>query len=166
MERKGIELLFDVSEETLQMSINSDQRRIEQVLLNLVANAMKFTFRGFVKVAIAVVDDALRFEVRDSGVGIKQESIPNLFKLFGKLQESQEINKTGCGIGLHVCQELVTRLGGVILVESKENEGSVFSFTLPTDVIDGEELESPEEAPSQGIKSYIQSQVLQASARR
>ena len=72
------------------------------MLLNLIANAMKFTFEGFVKIAIAIVDGGIRFEVSDSGVGIKEESLPNLFKLFGKLKESEDINKTGCGIGLHV----------------------------------------------------------------
>ena len=102
MDRKGINMIFEVSPKIMQMSIYSDPRRIEQVLLNLVANAMKFTLRGFVMVAISIVEGSVRFEVRDSGVGIKEESLPNLFKLFGKLEESEDINKTGCGIGLHV----------------------------------------------------------------
>ena len=102
MDRKGINMIFEVSPKIMKMSIYSDPRRIEQVLLNLVANAMKFTLRGFVMVAISIVEGSVRFEVRDSGVGIKEESLPNLFKLFGKLEESEDINKTGCGIGLHV----------------------------------------------------------------
>ena len=86
----------------MEMSIYSDRRRIEQVMLNLISNAMKFTFRGFVMVTISIRQDTMHFEVRDSGVGIKEESFPNLFKLFGKLQENEDINQTGCGIGLHV----------------------------------------------------------------
>ena len=49
-----------------------------------------------------MTEEAVSFEVQDSGVGIKEESLPHLFKLFGKLQESEEINRTGCGIGLHI----------------------------------------------------------------
>ena len=116
IERKGLQFIIDVSEEAKRHMIFSDQRRIHQVLLNLAANAMKFTFKGFIKITIAIVEGAVRFEVQDSGVGIKRESLPNLFKLFGKLQENEDLNKTGCGIGLHVSQEIVTRMGGLINV--------------------------------------------------
>ena len=71
-------------------------------MLNLVSIAMKFTIEGFVKVAKTWIEETVRFEVQDSRVGIKQESLPNLFKMFGKQIENQDINKTGCGIDLHV----------------------------------------------------------------
>ena len=102
MELKGLLFEMDVRCNAKETSILSDQRRIEQVMLNLIGNAMKFTLKGFVKVVFEIIEGALRFEVRDSGVGIKQESFANLFKMFGKLQETNEMNKTGCGIRLHV----------------------------------------------------------------
>ena len=115
----------------MRTRVVSDKRRIEQVMLNLISNALKFTFDGFIKVAITIENEVMSIAVIDSGVGIKRESLPHLFQLFGKLQENQHINRTGCGFGLHISQELVTRLGGRITAESKENEGSVFSFSIP-----------------------------------
>ena len=85
MERKGIDLRFDVLRDTANKYIYTDQRRIEQVLLNLVANALKFTIKGFVRIGVSIIDESVRFEVKDTGVGIGEESLPNLFKLFGKL---------------------------------------------------------------------------------
>ena len=134
------------------------------MLLNLVSNALKFTFKGFIKVTIRIIHNTVHFEVRDTGVGIKEESIPTLFKLFGKLQENENINRTGCGIGLHVSQELVTRLGGVILVDSKENEGSVFSFELP--MIEDGESQPTSEVNIATLDNYISSNVILASRRR
>ena len=118
METKGLELRFDVTEDVLSTRILSDQRRLEQVLLNLMSNAIKFTFEGHITVVIRKLDGKMLFKIIDSGLGIKRESLPHLFKLFGKLQENKNINKTGCGIGLHISQQIVGRLGGEIHVES------------------------------------------------
>ena len=114
MERKGLALLMDVTKETMNSKIFSDPRRIEQVMLNLISNAMKFTFEGFISISVVLMENIVRFEVRDSGVGISEESLPNLFKLFGKLKEKYDINKTGCGIGLNISQQIVCQLGGQI----------------------------------------------------
>ena len=88
MKRKGLELLMDVTDETRNSKIFSDPRRIEQVMLNLISNAMKFTLEGFICISVVLLESFVRFEVRDSGVGISAESLSNLFKLFGKLKES------------------------------------------------------------------------------
>ena len=165
MGRKGIQLIFDVRAEALNTRIFSDPRRIQQVLVNLVANALKFTFAGFVRVVIAFIAGAVRFEVNDSGVGINEESLPNLFKLFGKLKETEDINKTGCGIGLHISQEIVTRLGGRILVESEENRGSTFMFDLPLEeeAVQEEEILLTEQDLTGPSQLYMQAEVLNAS---
>ena len=133
METKGLQLHFEVAENVLATYLYSDQRRLEQVLLNLMSNAIKFTFEGHISVIIRKAVGKLLFEVIDSGVGIKAESLPRLFKLFGKLQENKNINKTGCGIGLHISQQIVAQLGGEIKVDSQEGHGSIFSFSLPLD---------------------------------
>ena len=91
----------------------SDRKRITQVLLNLISNALKFTFKGYIRVAVRMIDEqTLEFEVSDSGVGISEEGQKNLFKLFGKLRESQQVNQTGCGLGLTICEKIVNKLGG------------------------------------------------------
>ena len=124
--------MLDVEESLLKRRAYSDQRRLEQILLNLMSNSIKFTFRGSITFRITPEGETgLKFEVEDTGVGISESSLPNLFKLFGKLQESESINTTGCGIGLHISQQLVGKLGGQIEVKSRLNEGSNFSFVLP-----------------------------------
>ena len=129
---KRLQLVLDVEADVLELQLHSDQRRLEQVLLNLMSNAIKFTFRGSITFRVkASGDTGLTFEVEDTGVGISAANLPNLFKLFGRLQESEAINTTGCGIGLHISQQIIGKLGGQIVVHSQQNEGSVFSFELP-----------------------------------
>ena len=165
METKGLELRFDVAEDVLSTKLFSDQRRLEQVLLNLMSNAIKFTFEGHITVVIRKVEGHLLFEVIDSGVGIKNESLPHLFKLFGKLQENKNINKTGCGIGLHISQQIVGHLGGEIEVDSQEGHGSIFSFSLPLDEVEesDEEIEFGEEEPPAALAPYLSEKVVNAS---
>ena len=158
METKGLELRFDVTEEVRSTRIYSDQRRLEQVLINLMSNAIKFTFDGHITVVIRKVDGKLLLRVVDSGVGIKRESLPHLFKLFGKLQENKNINKTGCGIGLHISQQIVGKLGGEIHVDSQEGHGSTFTFSLPLDDVEAsdDEIEfGVEEPPASAFASYF-----------
>lgn len=113
------------------MMFASDKRRIEQVMLNLVANALKFTFEGSIRVGVQNGALGVRFLVQDTGVGIAQDNTRNLFKLFGKLQRTQEINQTGVGLGLYISQQIVRQLGGHIEVMSELGQGSTFYFEIP-----------------------------------
>ena len=96
-------------------------------------NALKFTRKGFVKI-IAAYDEnkeMLEVHVLDNGKGIKPEEMSSLFKKFGKLRRTATINSEGIGLGLMICQKLVTLNMGTISVRSDgENLGSVFSFTM------------------------------------
>ena len=79
---------------------------------------MKFTSKGEIRIAIEHRGHSIYFEVSDTGVGIAPESIGRLFKLFGRLQESHNINRTGCGIGLYISQQIIGKLGSAIHVKS------------------------------------------------
>ncbi len=113
-----------------------DSGRIRQILLNLVSNAVKFTERGAVLVQVSEVerqgtDDRVRFEVKDTGIGIAPESIPRLFSSFTQVDASTSRRFGGTGLGLAICKRLVEAMRGSIGVESRPGEGSLFWFELP-----------------------------------
>jgi signal transduction histidine kinase len=104
---------------------------VEQVLINLVNNAIKFTEHGQVQIACQVRDGWLETVVRDSGIGIKAEDMEKLFKPFQQLDTGLARGHEGTGLGLAICKRLVTAMGGDISVESQWGVGSSFTFTLP-----------------------------------
>ncbi|HEY9856266.1 MAG TPA: PAS domain-containing sensor histidine kinase [Stenomitos sp.] len=108
-----------------------DSRRIEQVLLNLVGNAIKFTPpAGTITVATRRVGDRVRCEVRDTGVGIAPEELPKLFLRFSQLSEG--LNKgVGTGLGLSISKSIIEAHGGAMGVDSRLGRGSTFWFELP-----------------------------------
>jgi len=108
----------------------SDPTRLRQVLANLVSNAVKFTADGDVQVLVGQRGDNLRFTVRDSGIGIPEESRARLFQPFSQVDASTTRRFGGTGLGLAICKRLVELLGGTITVESEAGRGSVFSFTV------------------------------------
>jgi len=99
----------------------------------LVKNALKFTRGGSIKIIASydVVTEMLKVHIADSGKGIKREEFAKLFSLFGKLKRTAEMNHEGIGMGLMICQNLVSMNQGTIFVHSDgEDQGSVFSFTM------------------------------------
>ncbi|HEY9068016.1 MAG TPA: response regulator [Burkholderiaceae bacterium] len=133
-QEKGIELLF-VEPPALPMALVGDPSRLRQVLLNLGNNAVKFTERGEVVVAVEVVDqDAesvrLRFDVRDTGVGMSAEQRGRLFQPFSQADASTSRRYGGTGLGLAISRHLVRMMGGEIEVDSEPGHGSRFHFTL------------------------------------
>jgi PAS domain S-box-containing protein len=112
-------------------TINQDRRRVEQVLINLVNNAIKFTERGEVEIECQVRAGWLETRVRDTGIGIKPENMHRLFKPFQQIDTGPARGHEGTGLGLSICHHLVTGMGGEISVESQWGIGSTFTFTLP-----------------------------------
>ena len=108
-----------------------DQRRFEQILLNLLGNAVKFTDRGRIVLAADLVGGTIRVQVSDSGIGIKPEDLPTLFQPFRQIDSSLARQHDGTGLGLAICQRLTTLMGGHIHVDSQWGRGSTFSVTLP-----------------------------------
>ncbi|MDD6083538.1 MAG: ATP-binding protein [Oscillospiraceae bacterium] len=113
-----------------------DQFRIHQVLVNLAANALKFTpFSGKIKVSIDELESdeessVIKFIVEDNGIGIKKENLKKIFESFEQADSAVTKTYGGTGLGLSICKNLVELMGGTLNVKSEENEGSAFFFTL------------------------------------
>jgi len=134
-ESKGLELLFVLPAE-LPTALVGDPSRLGQILLNLGNNAIKFTERGEVTLAVSLAERSperatLRFEVRDTGIGLRPEVCERLFQPFTQADASTSRRYGGTGLGLAICRHLVERMGGAIAVDSEPGRGSRFHFTLP-----------------------------------
>ena len=128
-EKKALDLRVDVAP-TVGF-VTSDPRRIEQILLNLLNNAVKFTERGSITLRAVRVGAAIRFSVADTGIGIKPENLGVLFQPFRQIDSGLARQHEGTGLGLAICRRLTELLGGSISVESEWGKGSVFTCTLP-----------------------------------
>ncbi len=111
--------------------LNTDLFRLNQVLNNLVGNALKYTNTGSVSISVVVEDSIAIFAVRDTGVGIKDEELSRIFDRFHKDEEGDKKTYRGGGLGLPISKSLVELMGGKIWVESEINVGSAFFFSIP-----------------------------------
>jgi PAS domain S-box-containing protein len=127
--KKNLELVMSVGPGV--GLLNNDRRRVEQVLINLLNNAIKFTEHGTVKIDCQVREGWIETNVRDEGIGIKPEDLGRLFKPFQQIDTGLARRHEGTGLGLSICQRLVSAMGGAIEVESQWGVGSTFKFTLP-----------------------------------
>ena len=127
----------------LMRPIVSDKRRVEQILLNLLNNAIKFTDRGTVDLSVELADGpghdgvpagpVVRIQVADTGIGMKKEDLTTLFQPFRQIDSGLARLHEGTGLGLAICRRLTGLLGGTIHVDSEVGVGSVFTVVLPTD---------------------------------
>ena len=132
-EEKGIELLFDIPPD-VPTNLIGDPLRLGQVLINLGNNAVKFTEDGEVLISVSVeetsdVSVALRFTVRDTGIGMSEEQLEKLFQAFTQADGSTTRKYGGTGLGLVICKKLTQLMGGHIDVTSTLGQGSEFTFT-------------------------------------
>ena len=109
----------------------TDPVRLKQVLINLVSNAAKFTYKGNIKVGYQIIDNSVEFFVRDTGIGISPEQKEIIFQRFMQADVSTTRMFGGTGLGLAISKALVELLGGKIWVESAPGTGSCFYFTVP-----------------------------------
>jgi signal transduction histidine kinase/CheY-like chemotaxis protein len=131
--RKGLRLVVSI-DQNLPSHIQSDPGRLRQILLNLLSNAIKFTDHGTVSVRVFGVSGGrtlIRFEVSDTGVGIKAEDVGRLFQPFSQVDGSPARKHGGTGLGLSISKKLVSLMGGDIGVNSEFGLGSTFWFTIP-----------------------------------
>ncbi len=126
--KQGVALEVEVSHETLQIYV--DPLRMKQVLYNLLSNAIKFTPKGGrVRLGISSTDDLVVMSVADTGIGMRAEDLPRLFREFERLETNDE--REGTGLGLALTKRLVELHGGSIRVESELGSGSTFRVELP-----------------------------------
>ena len=131
---KGLELLCDIPAE-VETAVFGDGQRLRQIIINLVGNAVKFTERGEVRVTVrhTALDrhrSSFRFEVFDTGIGIKPESCATIFDSFAQEDNSTTRNYGGTGLGLAICKQLVELMDGEMGLKSTPGEGSTFHFTV------------------------------------
>ena len=148
--RPNVEVNFEIGPDIPGM-VNTDPVRIRQVLLNLVSNAVKFTYQGSIKLSLkagkATGPDTmmLEFSVKDTGVGIDKENLEHIFAAFSQARPSITREFGGTGLGLSISKSLVERLGGKISVESEKDKGTTFSFSVKVAIVNEEEQQNSDE---------------------
>jgi len=119
--------------ENVPKNFCSDEKRVKQILLNLITNSIKFTRRGYIKISAVIShENSLMISIEDTGIGIQSKDISKLFKDHSKLWDkaSAEMNKIGSGLGLSICKKIVEKIGKCIEVESIPNKKTRFFFIL------------------------------------
>ncbi len=137
-QEKGLELLFDI-DTTLPLALKGDALRLNQVLTNLLSNAIKFTSKGEVILSIKQLSKnenevEIRFDVKDSGIGISDEQKAKLFNSFSQADNSTTRKYGGTGLGLAISKQIVELMGGSVGLESTVGVGSDFYFILKFDL--------------------------------
>jgi signal transduction histidine kinase/ligand-binding sensor domain-containing protein/CheY-like chemotaxis protein len=142
-QNKGIDVLYQIGRDA-PAQIIGDHSRLRQILINLVGNSVKFTSKGEVLIKYRGERTPegrwrLHFSIKDTGIGIPKEKMPTLFESFTQLDASTSRKYGGTGLGLTICQRLVSMMGGEISVESEVGKGTTFSFWVESDVVAGNE---------------------------
>jgi PAS domain S-box-containing protein len=140
--KKGLKFIFSLDDNVPRVVLG-DHIRLQQVILNLLGNAIKFTFKGEVALNISLDDGVekeenvtkevvpVRFVIRDTGIGIPLDKMENIFEVFVQGENIQISGQEGTGLGLPISKNLVELMRGTIGFDSKENQGSTFYFTIP-----------------------------------
>ncbi|MCX5707363.1 MAG: PAS domain-containing sensor histidine kinase, partial [Candidatus Omnitrophica bacterium] len=128
VEEKGLKLIVEMPDKVV---IKSDERRIRQIIINLVSNAVKFTDKGEIGIRVKGNGERVVMSVKDTGIGIKNEDMGKLFKQFSRILAEGQPLQEGTGLGLYLSQKLARILGGEIKAESEFGKGSEFALTLP-----------------------------------
>jgi two-component system, chemotaxis family, sensor kinase CheA len=145
---KDLRLAAEVPESPIESL--TDAQRVRQILLNLLANAIKFTEKGEVILSMRAIQNEVRISVRDTGMGIPAHALSELFQDFHQLDVGDGRRYAGTGVGLALSRRLARALGGEIDVRSRENEGSTFTLILPRVPAQGD---ITQERPSQKVLS-------------
>ncbi len=142
---KGLVFMFEAPQAPLM--VEGDRDLLEQMLENLVSNAVKYTERGRVDVRLSETADGwAKIQIKDTGIGIPKEDLPNLTRDFFRAQNAKQRESFGTGLGLSLVKHTVAQHQGSLKVESQEGRGSTFTVKLPTMEKDGE-LEDQKEDP-------------------
>ena len=128
---KQLSLMVDVKENL--PTIKADLFKLEQVVVNLLDNAVKYTEHGEIVVSVDIHDKQASIQVRDTGIGIPKDAIPRIFERFYVVDKSRSRKSGGTGLGLSIVKHIVLLHNGAINIESAPGEGTTVTVTLPTD---------------------------------
>ncbi|MZH01926.1 MAG: PAS domain S-box protein [Nitrospinae bacterium] len=142
---KGIDLEYSF-DKNLECIIISDRVKLNQILTNLIGNSIKFTEKGFIHIDAKQQGNKILFTVKDSGIGIPKDRVDNIFNAFEQADSSMTREYGGTGLGLAITKKMAELLGGEIWLESMEQKGSSFYFTIPLERV-VESTESDKEEP-------------------
>ena len=136
---KGLDLVSCIGSGVPDV-ISTDVGKLRQVIINLVTNAIKFTRHGGVGIELSMQQDVetgqvLKIIIEDTGIGIKEQELPGLFKEFSQVENELSADYDGSGLGLAICNSLVKIMQGSIMVKSETGKGSQFSILLPIDYV-------------------------------
>jgi signal transduction histidine kinase len=132
---KGVDLKLASDIPEKEIIFKSDEMRIKQVMINFVGNAIKFTESGYIEIGVNLVNQTIRFHVKDTGIGISKEFHSSIFDRFRQVEASPTRKYGGNGLGLAITKNLAELLGGKIWLESEPDKGSTFYFALPQSFI-------------------------------
>lgn len=128
---KEIEVVTDIDYSNIPDTVSGDPTRIQQILLNLLKNAVKFTNCGYIHLELTRQNEDLLFQVTDSGIGVSEDKMNSLFKSYYQGDSSFTRKYGGSGLGLAICKLLVKKMNGAIGVKKNPYGGSIFWFTVP-----------------------------------
>ncbi len=155
---KGLSLDFKIDSQ-VPAAIMGDETRLRQILLNLLSNSVKFTHKGRISVRVEAApasetgDWNISFAVNDTGIGIPENLMDRLFKSFSQVDSSTSRKYGGAGLGLVISKRLTEMMGGKISVESAENEGTTFTFTIRAAALDPALTPEPKSRTPDGTES-------------
>jgi signal transduction histidine kinase/ligand-binding sensor domain-containing protein len=129
IQSQGLELVLELDE--MEEQIYVDKNRLQQILSNLISNAMKFTRQGYIKISSEVKNGKVELIIEDTGIGISKEELPLIFDDFRRASSAVEKSIEGTGLGLSISKKLITMMGGEIYAESELNVGSKFIILFP-----------------------------------
>lgn len=168
IKEKNIDIKYEISNLVPNFMIG-DSERIKQILLNIGENAVKFTSKGTIFISVELVDSdekglTVKFSISDSGIGIPEDQITNLFQPFTQLDNSTTRSYGGAGLGLSISKQLIDIMGGELTVKSIPDKGSTFTFTLPlkkSTIVDGSvELTSKSESKEFNREALDKAKIL------
>lgn len=170
LEEKDVEFILDI-DPNIPNKLYGDNDRIKQIILNIANNAVKFTNKGQVILHLTYEkkDDThilLKGAVEDTGIGIKKEDMPKLFRSFQQLDSKRNRNIEGTGLGLAICKQLLTLMDGSITVESVYGKGSVFSFEIPQKLLDDRPSISVKDKKSVMAAGMLSNQYVKRQLRK
>jgi signal transduction histidine kinase/CheY-like chemotaxis protein len=152
LRQKNIHLIVNKSDDVANI-INSDQRKIHQILVNILGNSAKFTEEGKIELSVYTLNDQLFFKITDTGIGISEQNIQVIFEEFRQIDSSASRRYKGTGLGLAICKKYVEKLGGRIFAESQLGEGTTITFHIPYKPV---QQITPNESPVENLSLELE----------